>query len=48
MVIALTSSPSATYSYSIGAGGSGGTAGGNGLAGGAGGSGVIIVEEYYV
>jgi len=44
----LISSPSATYSYAIGAGGTGGTAGTSGFAGGAGGSGVIIVEEYYV
>ena len=44
----LISSPSATYSYAIGAGGTGGTAGTSGYAGGAGGSGRIIVEEFYV
>jgi hypothetical protein len=44
----LISSPSATYSYAIGAGGTGGAAGTSGFAGGTGGSGVIIVEEYYV
>ena len=41
-------SPSATYSYSIGAGGTGGTAGTNGAAGGGGGGGVLIIEEFYV
>jgi len=44
---ALISSPSATYSYAVGAAGSAGTAGTTGAAGGAGGSGVIIVEEFY-
>lgn len=44
---AIATSPSATYSYSVGAGGTAGGAGGSGLAGGAGGSGIIIVEEYY-
>ncbi len=39
--------PSATYSYTAGAGGGGGTAGTNGFAGGAGAGGMIIVEEYY-
>jgi len=43
----LISSPSATYSYAVGAAGSAGTAGSGGSAGGAGGSGVIIVEEFY-
>jgi hypothetical protein len=38
-------SPSSTYTYTIGAGGGGGSAGGN--AGGSGGSGMIIVEEFY-
>jgi hypothetical protein len=38
-------SPSSTYTYTIGAGGSGGAAGGS--AGGSGGSGMIIVEEFY-
>jgi hypothetical protein len=41
------SSPAATYSYGIGAGGTAGTAGTSGYAGGAGGSGVIIVTESY-
>lgn len=44
---AFITSPSATYSYAIGAGGTAGTAGTNGTAGGAGGSGIIIVREYY-
>jgi len=44
---AIVTSPSATYSYAVGAAGSAGTAGTNGVAGGAGGSGMIIVEEYY-
>lgn len=44
---AIINSPSATYSYAVGAGGTGGAAGTSGAAGGAGGSGVIIVEEYY-
>jgi len=42
------SSPAATYSYGVGAGGTAGTAGTSGYAGGAGGSGIIIVQEYYV
>lgn len=42
---AIVTTPSATYSYGVGAAGAGGTAGG--LAGGSGGSGVILVEEYY-
>lgn len=44
---AIITSPSATYSYAVGAKGSGGTAGTSGFAGGDGGSGYIIVEEYY-
>lgn len=40
-------SPSASYTYSVGAGGTAGTAGANGAVGGDGGSGLIIVEEYY-
>lgn len=44
---AMILSPSATYSYSVGAAGTAGSAGTNGAAGGAGGSGIIIVEEYY-
>ena len=43
---AWIASPAATYSYSIGVGGTAGTAGTNGYAGGAGGSGIIIVEAY--
>lgn len=46
-VDAVITSPSASYSYSVGAGGTAGTAGTNGVAGGAGGSGIIIVEEHY-
>jgi len=46
-VDAIISSPSATYSYSIGTGGAGGTAGTVGFAGGAGGSGYIEVTEFY-
>jgi len=42
----LISSPSATYAYAIGSGGTAGT-GGSGANGGAGGSGIIIVTEYY-
>ena len=41
------SSPSATYSYAIGAGGAGGAGGANGAVGGSGSGGVVIVEEYY-
>lgn len=43
----IISSPAATYSYSVGAGGTAGSAGTGGGAGGAGGSGVILVTEYY-
>jgi hypothetical protein len=43
----IISSPSATYSYAIGAAGTGGTAGTSGFAGGAGASGAIIIEEHY-
>jgi hypothetical protein len=43
----LIVNPSATYAYSVGAGGSGGTASGDGSVGGAGGSGVIIIDEFY-
>jgi hypothetical protein len=46
-VDAIISTPSNTYSYSVGTGGSGGTAGTNGAAGGAGGAGYIEVTEYY-
>lgn len=42
------SSPSATFSYAVGAGGTAGTGSGGSFAnGGAGGSGVIIVQEFY-
>jgi hypothetical protein len=46
----LIASPSATYPYAVGAGGTAGAVGsGTGATGGgAGGSGLIIVEEYYV
>jgi hypothetical protein len=47
-VDAIITSPSATYSYAVGAAGSAGSAGTNGGAGGAGGSGFIIVEEFYI
>jgi len=43
----IINSPSATYSYGVGAGGTAGTAGTSGLVGGAGGSGIIIVTEHY-
>lgn len=44
---AVINAPSATYSYSVGAGGTAGAAGTSGSAGGAGAAGVIIVTEYY-
>jgi hypothetical protein len=43
----IINSPSATYSYVVGAAGTAGTAGTSGAAGAAGGSGIIIVKEYY-
>jgi hypothetical protein len=43
----LITSPSATYSYAVGAAGTAGTAGSSAGAGGAGGSGVIIVTAYF-
>jgi len=43
----IITSPSATYSYAVGAGGAGGAAGTSGFAGGAGGSGVIIITAYF-
>lgn len=46
-VDATITTPSASYSYAVGAAGSAGSAGTNGYAGGAGGSGVIIIEERY-
>jgi hypothetical protein len=45
---AIITSPSSTYSYAVGAAGTGGAAAdGNGAAGGAGGSGLIIVTAYF-
>lgn len=44
----LITSPAASYTYTIGAGGTGGTAGTSGAAGGNGGSGLIIVVEGYI
>jgi hypothetical protein len=44
----LINSPSATYSYAVGAGGSAGAAGTGGSTAGAGGAGGIIITEYYV
>lgn len=45
---AIIVSPSATYSYAVGAAGTAGAAGGSGgFAGGAGGSGIILVTEFY-
>ena len=46
-MIAIINSPSATYSYTVGAGGSAGSAGTSGNAGSAGGSGGIWVTEHY-
>lgn len=46
-VEAIIKSPSASYSFNVGASGTPGGSGTSGFAGGAGGSGVIIVEEYY-
>ena len=43
---AIILSPSATYSYAVGAGGTAGTGGAQN--GGAGGSGIIIVTEFYI
>lgn len=44
---AVINAPSATYSYSVGAGGTAGAAGTSGSAGGAGAAGIIIIYEYY-
>jgi hypothetical protein len=44
---AIIASPSATYSYMVGAGGTGGAPGTGGFAGGMGGSGYVQVTEYY-
>lgn len=46
-VTALITSPAASYSYSIGAGGTSGAAGISGRAGGTGGTGVLVIKEYY-
>lgn len=46
-VEALIGSPSATYSYAVGAAGAAGAAGPSGFAGGAGAAGFIIIEEHY-
>ena len=47
-VEAIITSPSATYSYAVGAAGTAGTVGtGSAYAGGAGGSGVVIVTAYF-
>ncbi len=46
-VDAVIGSPSATYSFAIGAGGTSGTGAGGGPSGGTGGSGIIEVTEYY-
>jgi hypothetical protein len=43
----LITSPGASYSYGVGAGGTAGAAGTNGFAGGAGGSGLIVVIAYF-
>lgn len=44
---AWITSPSASYAYAVGAGGTGGTAGTNGVAGQNGGSGVIVITAYF-
>jgi hypothetical protein len=46
-VEAYITSPSSTYSYAIGAGGTGASAGTNGFAGGNGASGVIIITAFF-
>lgn len=46
-VDAIITSPSATYSYAVGAAGSGGGAGTSGAAGGAGAAGIVEVTEFY-
>jgi hypothetical protein len=43
----LITSPSATYSYAVGAGGTAGAAGTGGSTGGTGGAGLIVITEYY-
>lgn len=48
LIVAIISSPSASYSYQAGGAGTAGTAAGAaGFAGGTGGEGCVIVEEYY-
>lgn len=44
---AIITSPSATYSYAVGAGGTAGASNASGFAGGAGGSGVIYITAYF-
>jgi hypothetical protein len=44
---AIITSPSATYSYAVGAGGAGGSAGTSGFVGGSGATGYIEITEYY-
>lgn len=44
---AIIGSPSMSYAYAVGAGGTAGTAGSSGFAGAAGGSGYLEVTEYY-
>lgn len=46
-IVAIITSPSATYPYAVGAAASGGTAGTGGGGGGASIEGIVIVEEYY-
>jgi len=46
-IVAIIDAPSATYAYTVGAGGTAGTAGTGGNAGGGGGSGIVTVEEHY-
>ena len=46
-ISAIITSPSATYPYVVGGGGTAGTAGTTGFVGGAGGSGYIRIVEYY-
>lgn len=44
---AIISSPSATYSYAVGAGGTGGAGGSNGFAGNSGAAGIIFITAYF-
>jgi hypothetical protein len=46
-IVALIDAPSATYAYTVGAGGTAGTAGTGGNVGGGGGSGIVTIEEHY-